>query len=165
MLTPKKETYEMDHNAADAALQSILAACDKEPNTIPFEKLTHRFKNNTTLYTVMLILTGVLFFATLLAPLYIPPIIELVEPYFAPEPVVLINDYVEDNILYLEFTGDNIQFEKAYMKTNDNRIENVLSYDVDTGVISFPYYDNIESNIYIPVKGSETLQFLVTLDK
>lgn len=164
MLTDKKETYQIDQDTANAALQNILAACDKEPNTIPLEKLSRRYEKNTLLCSVMLVLTGILFLLTLLLPLYLPTLLTFARPYFAPAPVALVNDHVEEGILYLEFTGDHILYEQAYMKTNDGRTEKVFSYDAQAGIIAFPYYADVESNIYIPVMDGEVLQFLVTPD-
>lgn len=158
VLTEKKEDYQMDQNAADAALQNILAACDKKPNTIPFEKLAQRRSSNTILYSIMLAATGVLLFLTMLLPFYIKPLLAFTTPAKAE----LVHDYVEDDILYLELTGDGILYDRAYMETTDGRNEAVLSYDKATGMIAFPYHADTESNVYIPLKNGEKLQFLIT---
>lgn len=162
VLTEKKENYQMDQNAADAALQNILAACDKEPNTIPFEKLSQRRSKNTVLYSVMLAVTGMLLFLTMLLPFYIKPLLALTAPAFMPEPVTLLHDHVEDGVLYLEFSGDDILYDRAYMETTDDRRESVLFYDEGSGMIAFPYHTDTESNVYIPLGSGEKLQFLIT---
>lgn len=165
MLFHKPKTYHMDHDAANAALQNILVSCGKTPNTVPISKLAIQPKSDCKTYNILLILTGLLLLFTLISPLLITPITKYMAKHYAPKPVVLVNDYVEDGILYMEFSGDNIMFEDAYMETNDNRNEKAVFFDKKTNTIAFNYYDNTESNIYIPLKGNGKLQFLITPDK
>ena len=67
----KKHRYEMDIKLANETLQNIFAACDRAPNTIPFDKLVLRQKTNTRLYNILLIITAILFLLTLLFPFMI----------------------------------------------------------------------------------------------
>lgn len=92
MLTNKKETYHLEEDAANTALQNILSACDKKPNTIPFEKLPHHYKQSMRLPIVMLILTGILFLLTLFFPLYIRPMVHDTEP-------VITEDHNDDSAM------------------------------------------------------------------
>lgn len=162
MLFRKNKKYQMDMDAANAALQNILAACDKAPNTIPFDKLVLRQKANTKVYNTLLIITAIILLITFLSPLTIVPIATYTEKLLAPEPATLVNDYVQDNILYLEFSGDNILYEDCYMETSAGEQFSPSSYDSGQGLICFPFDSSQEVNIYIPVKDNATLHFLLT---
>ena len=85
------------------------------------------------------------------------------EKLFAPAPAVLALDYVENDILSLKFTGDNILYEEAFMETISGEIIEPLSVDASKSVINFPFLSE-EANIYIPVKNGETLHLLFTPD-
>ena len=108
MFCHKNKKYQMDMDTANAALQNILAACDQAPNTIPFDKIVLRQKANTKPYNRLIVLTAVLLLLTFLSPLTIVPIATRLEPYFTPKPIKLVKDYIEDDILYLQFSGDDI---------------------------------------------------------
>lgn len=138
----------MNLETADAAFQNVLAACDKPPNTIPSSKVILQQKPNTHLYDRLLILTVALLILTFLLPLGIVPMEKLVERQPNPEPVTLVNDYVENNFLYLELSGGgNILYEEAWMTSVDG--EKILGiYDKSTGLVSFPFPDSGEYNIY-----------------
>lgn len=162
MFFRKNKTYQMDMDTANAALQNILAACDKAPNTIPFDKIVLRQKANTKAYNTLLIITAILLLFTFLSPLTILPATNCYEHFFPSEPVALVNDYVADNILYLEFTGDNILYSQSYMETLAGERIYTISYDAQKGLICFPYDAVNETNIYIPIEGSEPLHLLLS---
>ena len=152
----------MDMDTANAALQNILAACDKAPNTIPFDKIVLRQKANTKPYNRLIVLTAVLLLLTFLSPLVIVPIATRLEPYFAPEPVKLINDYIEDDILYLQFSGDDICYDQAYIELPDGERTSSIPVDTDKGWIGFPYNGTEEINIYIPLEKGSHVHYLLT---
>lgn len=161
----KNKKYQMDMDTANAALQNIFAACDKAPNTIPFDKIILRQTANTKNYNILIIITSIILFFTFIAPLTVVPAAACMENFFTPDPVVLTNDYVDGEILYLEFTGDNILYADCYMETVDgNRIE-AASFDSKQGLIGFPYDSTQEVNIYIPIKNGTELHFLLTPQK
>lgn len=162
MLFKKNKQYQMDMDAANAALQNIFAACDKAPNTIPFDKLVLRQKANTQNYNILIIITSILLLLTFLGPLAVVPTATYMERLFTPEPVVLINDYVEDDLLHLEFSGDHILYEECYMETLDGARIEAASFDAKQGFICFPYDSTQEVNIYIPLKDGSELHFLLT---
>ena len=163
MFFHKKNRYELDMNTANNALQNILSTCNQPVNTIPFDKLVLRKKVNAASYNRLIAATAVIFVLTFLSPLAIVPLSELNERLFAPAPAVLALDYVENDILSLQFTGDNILYEEAFMETMSGEIIRPLSVDASKSVISFPFLSE-EANIYVPVKGGEPLHLLFTPD-
>lgn len=158
----KRKTYQMDIKKADSALQNIFAACNQSPNTIPFDKLVLRRKANTRIYNRLLTVTAVILLFTFLSPFYIVPLSHVTEKLLKPEPVVLLDDYLEDGILYLQLGGDNILYGEAYLETPEGQKISAIVYDTRKQLIGFPFLEEGESNIYIPIKNSEPLHFLLT---
>ena len=111
MFFHKKNRYELDMTTANNALQNILSSCNQPVNTIPFDKLVLRKKVNAASYNRLIVATTLIFVLTFLSPLAIVPLSEMTEKLLAPTPAVLTLDYVENNILSLKFTGDNILYE------------------------------------------------------
>lgn len=163
MFFHKKNRYELDMTTANNALQNILSTCNQPVNTIPFDKLVLRKKVNAASYNRLIIATAIIFVLTFLSPLIIVPLSELNERLFAPKPAELTLDYVENNILSLEFTGDNILYNEAYMETLSGERILPLSVDASKGVICFPFLSE-EANIYIPVKNDTAIHLLFTPD-
>lgn len=163
MFFHKKNRYELDMTTANNALQNILSTCNQPVNTIPFNKLVLRKKINAASYNKLIIATALIFVLTFLSPLAIIPLSELNERLFSPTPAVLTLDYVENNILSLKFTGENILYEEAFMETLSGEIIAPLSVDSSKGVINFPFLSE-EANIYVPVKNGEPLHLLFTPD-
>ena len=151
----------MDMDMANATLQNILAACDQAPNTIPFDKLVLRQKLNTGVYNRLLMITAVILILTFLSPLTVVPVAEMLAKNDSSTPVLLDN-YVKEDMLYLELSGEHIIFTEAYLETADGKQYFALSYDASHNIICFPYFGESESNIYIPVENQSTLHFLVT---
>ena len=157
MFFHKKNRYELDMNTANNALQNILSTCNQPVNTIPFDKLVLRKKINAASYNRLIVATAVIFVLTFLSPS------EFNEKLFTPAPAELTLDYVENNVLSLKFTGDNILYDEAFMETLSGEIIEPLSVDSAKGVISFPFLTE-EANIYVPVSGGETIHLLFTPD-
>ena len=163
MFFHKRNKYQLDMNTANNALQNILSTCNQPVNTIPFDKLVLRKKINAASYNRLIAATAVIFVLTFLSPLIIVPLSELNEKLFAPAPAELTLDYVENNVLSLRFTGDNILYSESFMETLSGDIIKPLSVDPATGTVNFPFLSE-EANIYIPVKNSETIHLLFTPD-
>lgn len=163
MFFHKKNRYELDMTTANNALQNILSSCNQPVNTIPFDKLVLRKKVNAASYNHLIAATALIFVLTFLSPLVIVPLSELAGKLLVSTPPELTLDYVENNILSLQFTGDNLLYTEAYMETVSGEIIAPLSVDASQGMISFPFLSE-EANIYVPVKNGETLHLLFTPD-
>lgn len=163
MFFHKKNTYQLDMATANNALQNILSTCNQPVNTIPFDKLVLRRKINAAAYNRLIIATAVILLLTFLCPLAIVPLSKASATLLTPTPAELTLDYVEAGILNLEFTGDNILYDEAYMETLSGEIIHPLSVDSKNGRICFPFLTK-EANIYIPVKDASPLHLLFTPD-
>ena len=163
MFFHKKNRYELDMTTANNALQNILSTCNQPVNTIPFDKLVLRKKVNAASYNHLIAATALIFVLSFLSPLAIVPLSELTAKMLVSTPPELTLDYVENNILSLQFTGDNILYTEAFMETMSGEVIEPLSVDASQGVISFPFLSE-EANIYVPVKNGETIHLLFTPD-
>lgn len=160
----RNNKYKLNRDTADAALQNILAACDRPPSTIPSDELILQQKRNTRLHVRLLVLTAVaLLLAFLLPMIIVPKTAKLSGKQKTPDPIALVNDYVENGSLYLELSGDNILYEEAWMTSLDDEIISG-TYDESTGLISFPFPDSGDYNIFIPVKDDDPFHLLLSLD-
>ena len=162
MFFRKNKIYKMDPGQANSALQNIFAACEQAPNTIPFDKLLLRRKLNTRKYDILLCVIAFALSVTLLLPVIIVPLARSVEQITAPEPVTLLNDYLDNGRLFLELSGDGILYESTYLNTMDGQTLEPLSFDKKTKTIAFPFLEGEECNIYIPVENGQVLHLLIS---
>jgi len=149
-----KKTYQMNIDKANDTLQNVFAACNKAPNTIPFDKLVLQQAAHTRPYDYLLWIITIMLALTLLAPL---SFIKLENPTNA-APIVLTKQCVENNKLYLTLDSGNhvIHYEEAYLVSPGGTIYEIVSYDTKTNTLCFP---NIapNCNIYIPYDDDQTL--------
>lgn len=162
MFFSKKKIYQMDMKQANEALQNIFAACNQAPNTIPFDKLILRKQLNTKRYTRLIVITVLTLVLTFVSPYAIVPLCQMLSPEEPSKTVTLLEDYREGDILYLTFSQGNVLYGEAYLETAEGEIIPALSYDAKTNTIAFPYIADEECNIYIPVKDSLPLHFLLS---
>jgi len=162
MFFSKKKVYQMDMKQANEALQNIFAACNQAPNTIPFDKLILRKQLNTGLYKRLIVITALTLVLTFISPLAIVPLCNILSPAESYKTVNLLDDYRDGDILYLTFSQGNVLYGEAYLETAEGEIIPALSYDAETNTIAFPYIADEECNIYIPVKDSLPLHFLLS---
>lgn len=162
MLKKKKNKYYMNMDQANQALQNVFAACEKAPNTIPFDKLVLRQKLNTRIYDRLINLTVIFLLITFLSPLAVAPMNAMFNRNRHFSKIEVESDYVADGILYLSLTGEDILFDQAYQLTRDGVTELPLSYDEKCYTISFPYHSDQEVNIYIPSASGQPLHLLIS---
>lgn len=160
----RNNKYKLNQETADAALQNILAACDRPPSTISSDELILQQKRNTRLHVRLHVLIAIALLLAFLLPLIIvPEAAKLLDRQGTLEPAALVNDYVENGSLYLELSGDNILYEEAWMTSLDDEIISG-TYDESTGLISFPFPDSGDYNIFIPVEDDDPFHLLLTLN-
>lgn len=162
MLFKKKKQFTMNPALANEALQNVFDTCEKAPNSTPLEKLIQNEELNIGPYNRLIIIASVLLLLHFAVPLTVVPFSGFLEHQFAPKAVELVNDYVEDDVIYLQLSGDNILYDEAYLVKADGTVVPVLSYDKKHGFVSFPYYSDSESNIYIPVKDAAPFHLLLS---
>lgn len=151
---PKKKTYQIDMEQANAALQNVFAACNEAPNTVPIDRLLLHQAAHKRTYDIFLRVIIVLLLLTLLSPL---PFLCFMQTTNA-SPIVLEEHYVKGDKLYLEldFGNHTIKFEEAYLVSPGGTIYEIVSYDSQTHVLCFPYIAQACS-IYIPYDENSLL--------
>lgn len=158
----KKKKYSIDNQMANEMLQNVFAACDREPNTIPFDKLILRRKINTRAYTIGMFLTSLILAITFFLPLAFPPTKATVTSLGGKEEQLkIISHRVEQDLFYLELEDMDISLTDSYMITFDGDVYPAESFDSNTGTLVFPYL-NQEVNIYIYDIQGNVLQILLT---
>ncbi len=162
MFFKKRNTYEMNVDTANAILQNVFAAEDKTPNMLSFDKIVLRQKANTRFYDKILRVLLLVLTLSFLSPLVIVPVANLFYHPAEQSQAVLLDNYVKDNCLYIQLGNTGILFEEAYMETLDGTRYPVISYEDKTCTLCFPYPENTESNIYIPVEDGTVLHLLLT---
>ncbi|HKM35709.1 MAG TPA: hypothetical protein VJY54_13355 [Lachnospiraceae bacterium] len=158
----KKKFYYMNMDQANETLQNVFAACEKAPNTVPFDKLVLRQKLNTRIYDRLIILTAFLLLISFSSPLAVTPVNAAFNRNRDLSKITVDSDYEADGILYLNLIGDSILYDQAYQITADGIKEFPVSYDEKCSTICFPYHPDKEVNIYIPSSYEQSFHLLVT---
>lgn len=154
-----KNTYEMDKNVANEMLSNVFAACDKEPNTIPLDKLVLRGKIRTASFNLPIVLASIM----LTIQLCLPPVLYYTITSHAAitDSIQIVEHYVEDGQFFITLYGIEIIFEQIYYLDNTG-IEQKPSYvDPFSGQIIVPYPDT-EITIFIPEQNGRITQILLT---
>ncbi len=161
----QKNKYTMNPEAASATLQKVFDSVEKVPNNVPFDKLLLRKKPTTIFFDYHVFVCILLLVITLAAPVFVVPLASFTGSFISAEPVRLDSHHRSGDMIYLTFTGDNIDPDNAYLVTTDGTVYEPLSYDYKTQTFKFPFIEDQESNIYIPVADADSLHFLLTPDK
>ncbi|MBQ7919302.1 MAG: hypothetical protein IJ324_05120 [Lachnospiraceae bacterium] len=155
-----KKRYQLDVQSADRTLQSVFAACDVEPNTMPFDKLILREKAHLAPYNRRITATLMILLITLATPFLFF--------FFYNESgkvhvITLEQHYVDNNVLYIKVDPchGSIDRNNSYLITASGKKITALSYDSDNHILAFPYLTE-ECNIYIPGENNSTLHLLYT---
>ena len=155
-----KKKYQLDIKSADRTLQSVFAACNVTPNTVPFDKLLLRQQVRLRPYNIRLAATFLLLLVTLCTPL---PFHYFYHESGKIHDITLEQHYVDGDILYIkvEPCHGSIDRNNSYLITASGERVDVLSYDSENHIIAFPYLSE-ECNIYIPGENNSTRHLLYT---
>src|SRR5574344_1679023 len=132
----KKKKYVMDIKTADKTLQNVFAACNKEPNSIPFDKLLLRQKLNTKGYTCRMWISFAILLLTFLAPLaFKPSSFKLASSASSDRNIQIVESHTEDNgqEFVLTLMGDDIDYDHITMTDQHGNSYQTISCDPDAG--------------------------------
>ncbi|HKM04727.1 MAG TPA: hypothetical protein VJZ04_09135 [Lachnospiraceae bacterium] len=161
----RNKRYQMDVTLANETLQNVFSACDKEPNTIPFDKILLKQKPETKLLSLGKWLTLFMLIITFLSPLaFRPSPADVSQLNNVNKNLTLLSHYIADNCLYLEFSNNTFDYEKSYMQTSDGELYKPISIDPISNIIVFPYLE-VETTIYIFSLDQSSMQLLVSPKK
>lgn len=155
-----KKQYHLDIQSADQTLQSIFAACNISPNTVPFDKLVLREQVRLKPYNTLIAATFTVLLLTLMTPFIFIP---FHTGSGKVHNITLDQHYVIDNVLYIQVEPCHgaVNEDNTYLITASGERIGVLSYDEENHILAFPYLRE-ECNIYIPGENGSTLHLLYT---
>lgn len=150
----KKNKYRMDVKSAGKMLENVFAACETEPNKVPFDKIVLRSKQNLFTDDLFIIVTIVLFLITFIAPIFFPHGKNFLSVDSGMgRPLNIVDHAMTDTTFSITFDGNPIDVGNSYMEGADDVVVTPSEYDRKTNTVTFPYYSQ-EYNIYVyDVKG------------
>lgn len=144
-----KKNYEIDVQTADQMLQNVFAACDREPNSTPFDKIVLRSKQDFRSDNSFIIATLLFLLLTFIAPLFFPPsrIFLSVDSAYG-RPLTIEEHSLSNDTFTISLKGASIDLANTYMEGESGTVLYPMSYDRESNTIVFPY-EGEEYNIYI----------------
>ncbi len=158
----KNKKYEIDVKTADQMLQNVFAACNTEPNRIPFDKIVLKSKQNFKSDNSFMVATILLIIVTFVAPLLFPP--SKVFLSVAPSrerPLVIEEHSLTEETFNISLKGATIDLQNTYMVGDSGEVLNPISYERESNALVFPF-KNEEYNIYITDINGKTLHLLLS---
>ncbi len=156
-----KKRYSVDIESANTTLQNILQECDKEPNSIPFDKLVYSNTLHTAYAKTCRIVSLLLLMFICISPLFFRnPGFSVKNSGFL-EKIIVIDHQLYDDRFVLYLSGTNINYNDIYARKNDGTFVFPMSMDEDMGEVVFPF-ENSSLNIYIPDISGNMLQAVLT---
>ena len=152
----------MDIDTAGKMLENVFEAAGTSPNTVPFEKIVTRNKQNLFTDNLFIVLSSVVFIITLILPLFFPhsKVLMSVDPSSA-RPLTVKEHHMEESAFSITFDGLPIDVDSSYMVDNDDVSVPVASYDKKTNTVVFPY-DDKEYNIYVFDTTGKSIHLLLS---
>lgn len=145
----RKNKYEMDVKSAGKMLENVFAACNTEPNQVPFDKIVLRSKQNLFTDNLFIVVTIVLFLITFVAPLFFPHGSSFLSvDSNMGRPLNVIDYQMTTESFSITFDGNTIDAGSSYMLGADDVTVMPSEYDRKTNTITFPYTPQ-EYNIYV----------------
>ena len=158
-----RKKYSMDLKSANDILQNVLKENNKEPNTVPFDRLVLTNTVNVAFAKIGRIASLCLLVLIALSPLAFR------DPGFSVKNSGLIEKIiVTDHQLYpdrfvLYLKGSNINFGDIYARKSDGTFVFPEAIDEDAGEVTFPF-EGQSLNIYIPDINGKVLQAILSAD-
>lgn len=153
--------YSMDLESANSILQNVLKENNKEPNTIPFNKLVQTNKVNTAYAKICRITSIVLLVAICVAPLFFGDRAFSVHKTGAFEGIIVADHQLYEDHFVMYLKGNNINYHDIYARKNDGTFIFPSEIDEEAGVVTFPYSGG-GMIIFVPDAGGRILQAVLS---
>ncbi len=158
-----RKKYSMDIKSADATLQNVLKECNKEPNTVPFDRLVHISAANVAFAKICRIASLCLLVLLSLSPLaFIDTGFSVKNSGLIEKIIVSDHELYEDRFI-MRLSGSNIEYDDIYARKPDGAFVFPSSINEDTGEVVFPF-EGQSLNIYIPDVNGKVLQAILRAD-
>ena len=158
-----RKKYSMDLKSANDILQNVLKENNKEPNTVPFDRLV--FSNTVN---VAFAKTGRIASLCLLVLIALSPLAFRDNGFSVRNSGLIEKIIVSDHQLYSDhfvmyLKGSNIDYGNIYARKPDGTFVFPVSVDEETGEVAFPY-EGLSLNIYIPDLNGKVLQAILSAE-
>ena len=157
----KKNTYTMDIESANDTLQNVFAALEKEPNTVPFDKIVLRQKANTLSAKLCKYASLLMILLLIIIPIFTLRLNAKVETNIGDSQINVIDYYVGNDTIHLTLDSDNYYYPSCYAIDADGNRELPIIDSNDSCHLIFKY-TGIELNIFIADKQGEYYHLIVT---
>lgn len=162
----KKKQYDIDMKTANQTLQNVFAACNQEPNTIPFEKIVLRQKARTLSMHICMWLSLIFLILTLLTPLcFRNEIFQVRDVNDASyHYMTVVDHYFEGDYFTIKLKGENIDYDNVsitYENGNKGAPDEVIPSD---NLIRI-YKPEGTLNILIPDLDGHSIIAVLTVDE
>ncbi|MBR6309111.1 MAG: hypothetical protein IKR39_10950 [Lachnospiraceae bacterium] len=158
----KKKTYSIDINTAGKMLENVFAKAETSPNTVPFDKIVLRSKQNLFTDNLFIVLSSLIFVVTLLMPLFFPHSKMMVSVDAASSrPLTVKEHHMTESTFSITFDGLPVDVVNSYMVDDDDETVSIVEYDSATNTVVFPY-DKKEYNIYVYDTNGKCIHLLLS---
>ncbi|MCR4655808.1 MAG: hypothetical protein K5770_06220 [Lachnospiraceae bacterium] len=158
-----RKRYSMDLKSADATLQSVLKECNKEPNTVPFDRLVHMNTVNVAFAKICRIASLCLLVLISVSPLAFIDTGFSVKNSGLMEKIIVSDHELYSDHFVLRLSGDNIEYDDIYAVQSDGDYIFPSATDRETGEVVFPF-EGKTLNIYIPDSNGKVLQAILSAE-
>jgi len=155
-LFKKKKEFHMDVKAADQTLQNVFEACNKGPNTVPFDKILLRCRYNGSSFDICIICSIILLAITLLVPLKLLPAFN-----YNSNRLTLVTHEQYSDYLLVTVSQQDISLEDCYFSDFDGNVVYAVGYNPLGRTVKFPFPDK-EVNLTITTDSGTELHLLFT---
>ena len=160
----KNLRYQMDLKSANDTLQSVLKTCDKEPNTIPFDRLVFNNNVNAAYTKVCRYLSLTLLLFVILSPLTFRDTGFSVRNSGLIEKIIVTDHALYEDHFILHLSGSSIDYQDIYARKNDGNYVFPSSVSEEEGEVVFPY-EGSSLNIYVPDLNGKVLHAILTANE
>ena len=150
--------------SANDTLQNVFAACEKEPNIIPFDKIILRRKANTRSDRLCKYAIIFMIILLLIIPFLAIRVDAKIETEVNSSSIHIIEHYVRDHAIHLMLENDNYYFPSCYSLDAKGVRHLPIIDSASPNHIVFPY-TGVEINLYLCDEYGEYLHLIVTPNK
>ncbi len=160
----RKKIYKMDMASANDTLQNVFAACEKEPNTIPFDKIVLRRKADTRLTCICKFTTLIMILALIFIPLFTLRTSTNIETEYNKSSLHIVDHFVTEKFIHLTFEEANYYAPSCYsLDTNGQRSLALIDHTNPTHLVFA--YTGVTIHLYLCDEYGEYLHLIISPNK
>jgi len=151
----------MDLSSANSTLQNVFAACEKEPNIIPFDKIILRRKADTRAACLCKFTTLFMIAILIFIPLFTVRKGATIEMEHNISSIHIVDHYVTENAINLTLAEDNYYTPSCY-SLDINGIRNLAMIDPNMPNRLIFVYTGVTIHLYLCDEYGKYLHVIVT---